>query len=91
MPYVSDRWLGGTLTNFSTIRKRINRMKELEEVVAAEVLRKLDGIGSPEVFTDYLGGPDDETRVALLLERGGHLRIRFRVRQPVGRCRAQPE
>jgi small subunit ribosomal protein S2 len=36
MHWVDQRWLGGTLTNFSTIRKRINRMKELEEIVAAE-------------------------------------------------------
>ncbi|NMB36205.1 MAG: 30S ribosomal protein S2 [Firmicutes bacterium] len=31
MPYVNQRWLGGMLTNFSTIRKRINRLKELEK------------------------------------------------------------
>ena len=30
MFYVSERWLGGTLTNFKTIRKRIERLKELE-------------------------------------------------------------
>jgi len=30
MPYVSERWLGGTLTNFRTIRARLNRLKELE-------------------------------------------------------------
>jgi small subunit ribosomal protein S2 len=30
MPYVSERWLGGTLTNFRTIRNRLNRLKELE-------------------------------------------------------------
>ncbi len=29
--YVSERWLGGTLTNFSTIRTAVNKMKELEE------------------------------------------------------------
>ncbi|MDI6704211.1 MAG: 30S ribosomal protein S2 [bacterium] len=32
MFYVNKRWLGGTLTNFSTIRKSIFRMKELEEM-----------------------------------------------------------
>jgi len=31
MPYVNYRWTGGLLTNFDTIRKRIRRMKELEE------------------------------------------------------------
>lgn len=30
MPYVSERWLGGTLTNFKTIRSRLNRLRELE-------------------------------------------------------------
>lgn len=30
MHYVSERWLGGTLTNFTTIRKRLNRLEELE-------------------------------------------------------------
>ena len=32
MYYVNNRWLGGTLTNFQTIKKRINRLKELEEM-----------------------------------------------------------
>ncbi|MDH3629044.1 MAG: 30S ribosomal protein S2 [Acidobacteriota bacterium] len=30
--YIDQRWLGGTLTNFATIRKSINRLKELEEM-----------------------------------------------------------
>ena len=30
MPYVNQRWLGGMLTNFSTVHKRIQRLKELE-------------------------------------------------------------
>lgn len=33
MPYVNARWLGGMLTNFVTIRSRINRMEELEAMV----------------------------------------------------------
>ena len=32
MPYVNHRWLGGMLTNFSTIAKRLTRLKELEEI-----------------------------------------------------------
>ncbi|MBG6183709.1 small subunit ribosomal protein S2 [Arthrobacter sp. CAN_A214] len=31
-PYVNQRWLGGMLTNFQTVSKRIQRMKELEEI-----------------------------------------------------------
>ena len=30
MPYVSERWLGGTLTNFRTVRSRLKRLEELE-------------------------------------------------------------
>jgi small subunit ribosomal protein S2 len=32
MPFVSERWLGGTLTNFRTIRSRLGRLEELEEL-----------------------------------------------------------
>ncbi|MFB9730735.1 30S ribosomal protein S2 [Ornithinimicrobium kibberense] len=32
MPYVNHRWLGGMLTNFQTVSKRLTRLKELEEV-----------------------------------------------------------
>jgi small subunit ribosomal protein S2 len=32
MPFVNQRWLGGMLTNFSTVYKRLQRLKELEEM-----------------------------------------------------------
>ena len=32
MPYVNQRWLGGMLTNFQTVSKRLTRLKELEEI-----------------------------------------------------------
>ncbi len=32
MPYINRRWLGGTLTNFKTVKQSINRMKELETI-----------------------------------------------------------
>jgi small subunit ribosomal protein S2 len=35
MPYVTERWLGGTLTNFRTIRERLKRLEELERLVAS--------------------------------------------------------
>jgi len=35
MPYVNQRWLGGMLTNFSTVYKRLQRLKELESLEAA--------------------------------------------------------
>ncbi len=33
MPYVNHRWLGGTLTNFRTIRSRLGRFEELEQLI----------------------------------------------------------
>ena len=33
MPWVTERWLGGTLTNFRTIRERLGRLVELEKLV----------------------------------------------------------
>jgi small subunit ribosomal protein S2 len=41
MPYVSKRWLGGTLTNFRTIRSRIDYLIKLEERQASGELDKL--------------------------------------------------
>ncbi len=35
IPYVNYRWIGGTLTNFPTIRKRIDRLEEIEEMEAS--------------------------------------------------------
>ncbi|WP_314688155.1 30S ribosomal protein S2, partial [uncultured Bifidobacterium sp.] len=37
MPYVSERWLGGMLTNFQTVSKRVARLKELEEMDFTDV------------------------------------------------------
>ena len=45
--YVIERWLGGTLTNFRTIRKRIKRLEEIEKMEAEglfEVLHKKEVI-----------------------------------------------
>lgn len=38
MPFVAQRWLGGTLTNFRTIRSRLGRLEELEEIWSGEQL-----------------------------------------------------
>ena len=37
MPYVTQRWLGGMLTNFSTVHKRLQRLKELELIDFSDV------------------------------------------------------
>lgn len=39
MPYVADRWLGGTLTNFRTIRDRLGRLEQLEKIREGDELR----------------------------------------------------
>jgi len=36
MPFVTERWLGGTLTNFVTIRSRLKRLEELERILDGE-------------------------------------------------------
>lgn len=40
MPYVTERWLGGTFTNFETIAKRVQHFKDLERKKAAGELDK---------------------------------------------------
>ncbi len=46
--YVTERWLGGTLTNFRTIRRRVKRLEEIEEMETSgkfELLPKKEVIG----------------------------------------------
>ena len=38
MPFVSDRWLGGTLTNFRTIRSRLTRLEQLDALKSGDEL-----------------------------------------------------
>ncbi|MBR4753466.1 MAG: 30S ribosomal protein S2 [Thermoguttaceae bacterium] len=38
MPFIAERWLGGTLTNFETIRSRLRRLEELEKIMQGELL-----------------------------------------------------
>ncbi len=38
MPYIKERWLGGTLTNFNTIQKSIGRLKEIERMKSEKIL-----------------------------------------------------
>jgi small subunit ribosomal protein S2 len=33
MPYVTDRWLGGMLTNFATIRRSVRKMQNIERML----------------------------------------------------------
>ncbi|MGY1711815.1 30S ribosomal protein S2 [Geodermatophilus sp. SYSU D00758] len=41
MPYVNQRWLGGMLTNFQTVHKRLQRLKELEDMEQTGVMASL--------------------------------------------------
>ena len=69
MYYVNQRWLGGTLTNFTTIRKRIGRLLELEKMQedgTFEVLPKKEVIllkKEMEKLEKNLGGIKEMTEV----------------------------
>ncbi|GIO21993.1 30S ribosomal protein S2 [Oceanobacillus sp. J11TS1] len=62
MFYVNQRWLGGTLTNFQTIRKRINRLKDIEKMEedgTFEVLPKKEVVNllkEKDRLVKFLGG-----------------------------------
>jgi small subunit ribosomal protein S2 len=62
MPYVTHRWLGGMLTNFSTVRKSISRMEEIERMKTdgtMEELTKKEGLmleREQEKLENTLGG-----------------------------------
>ncbi|MFB4167468.1 30S ribosomal protein S2 [Virgibacillus sp. JSM 102003] len=62
MYYINQRWLGGTLTNFQTIRKRINRLKDIERMEedgTFEVLPKkevVDLLKEKDRLVKFLGG-----------------------------------
>ena len=69
MYYVNQRWLGGMLTNFKTIRNRVNRLKELETMSTDgtfDVLPKKEVIGlkkEMEKLETNLGGIKDMTEI----------------------------
>ncbi|HYJ75580.1 MAG TPA: 30S ribosomal protein S2 [Kineosporiaceae bacterium] len=70
MPYVNQRWLGGMLTNFSTVAKRLQRLKELDEIDFEDVAKS--GMTKKELLVlrrekdkleKTLGGIRDMSRV----------------------------
>ncbi|MFW6091277.1 MAG: 30S ribosomal protein S2 [Actinomycetota bacterium] len=70
MPYVTERWLGGMLTNFQTVHQRLQRLKELEEVdfddVAGSGLTKKELLmrrREKEKLEKTLGGVRNMSRV----------------------------
>lgn len=69
MFYINERWLGGTLTNFKTIRKRIYRIEDIEKMEkdgVFEVLPKKEVIQIKKEYdklVKYLGGIRDMKKV----------------------------
>ncbi len=70
MPFVNQRWLGGMLTNFTTVYKRLQRLKELEEIdfddVAGSALTKKELLHlrrERDKLERSLGGIRDMARV----------------------------
>lgn len=69
MYYVNQRWLGGTLTNFQTIRKRINRLKDIERMEqdgTFEVLPKKEVVNlnkEKDRLVKFLGGIKEMTKL----------------------------
>ncbi|MGP4072220.1 30S ribosomal protein S2 [Piscibacillus sp. B03] len=65
MYYVNQRWLGGTLTNFKTIQKRVNRLKDIERMEedgTFDVLPKKEVVmilKEKERLEKFLGGVKD--------------------------------
>ncbi len=74
MPYVTDRWLGGMLTNFATIRKSLKKMQTLEKMLKDEVTvsniakrERLTLTRDKEKMDRVLGGISDLTRLPAAL------------------------
>jgi small subunit ribosomal protein S2 len=73
MPYVNQRWLGGTLTNWRTIRQRIDYLKDLEarqEQGEFDLLTKKEALGRQreiEKLNQRLGGIKEMQRLPDLL------------------------
>jgi len=69
MPYVAERWLGGMMTNFQTIRRNIKRLKDLERMKedgTFEKLTKKEASGLQreiDKLENVLGGIKDITRL----------------------------
>ena len=69
MPYINERWLGGLLTNFKTIRTRVDRLKELEQMFEDEsILRftkkeQIDLGKEMHRLQRYLGGIRNMSRL----------------------------
>jgi small subunit ribosomal protein S2 len=83
MPYVTERWLGGMLTNFNTVRKSVKKMQSIEKMLADGTLdsitkkERLQLTRDKDKMEKVLGGIAQLGRVpaALLLIDIGHEHI----------------
>jgi small subunit ribosomal protein S2 len=83
MPYVTERWLGGMLTNFNTVRKSVKKMQSIEKLLAdgsAENLTKKEKLTltrDKDKMEKVLGGISQISRVpaALFMVDIGHEHI----------------
>lgn len=83
MPFVTERWLGGMLTNFNTVRKSVKKMQSIEKLLAdgsAESLTKKEKLTltrDKEKMEKVLGGIANISRVpsALFIVDIGHEHI----------------
>ena len=74
MPYVTDRWLGGMLTNFATVRKSMKKLQTLEKILKDETTsnniakrERLTMSRDKEKLDRVLGGIVDLTRLPAAL------------------------
>lgn len=69
MPYINERWLGGLLTNFKTIRTRVERLRELEAMFEDESILRFNKKEQIDLGKElhrlqrYLGGIRDLNRL----------------------------
>lgn len=73
MPYVTERWLGGMLTNFVTVRKSLKKMQSIEKLMKDEAFEnlakreRLMKTREKEKLRRVLGGIEDVTRLPAAL------------------------
>jgi len=92
MPYVTERWLGGMLTNFNTVRKSVKKMQSIEKMLgdgSAENLNKKERLTltrEKEKMEKVLGGISQITRIpaAIFMVDIGHEHIALAESQRLG-------
>ena len=73
MPYVTERWLGGMLTNFTTVRKSIKKMASIDKMMKDDTFKnlakreRLMKMRERDKLNRVLGGIADQTRLPAAL------------------------